>query len=347
MRLCGAMLILAGAALGAVRLEHVGGGGTAPAGAPVMNLKLVEPFGVDFDDQGNWYICEHKGERIVRVNPDGSTTLIAGTGSVGYSGDGGPAASAQFKDPHGIVITRDRLMYVADTQNHVVRKIDLKTGTITTIAGTGKPGFSGDGGAATAAQFNGTFGIAINRQEDQLYVADLSNRRVRKVDLKSGTITTVAGTGTKGVPRDGAKASESPLVDPRAVTVDAKGNLYILERGGNALRAVNPAGVIRTVIGPGTVSPNLNGPKHLCTDRKGNVIIADAENNLVRLYNPRTGKTQTLVGTGTQGARIDASDPAHSEVARPHGVIVDRRGRLWIVDSYNHRILRLAKYPTR
>ncbi|MFN0167886.1 MAG: hypothetical protein ACKV22_15780 [Bryobacteraceae bacterium] len=347
MRLFGLTVCLAAATFAAVEVEHVGGGGTAEAGAPVMNLHLVEPFGVDFDDQGNWYICEHKGERVVRVNPDGSTTLVAGTGSEGYSGDGGPATAAQFKDPHGIVITRNRLMYVADTQNHVVRKIDLRTGTITTIAGTGKAGFAGDGGPATAAQFNGTFGIAINRQQDQLYVADLGNRRVRKVDLKTGLITTLAGTGTKGVPPDGAKAADSPLVDPRAVAVDSTGNLYILERGGNALRVVNAPGVIRTLIGPGAVTPDLKGPKHLCVDRKGNVIIADAENNLVRLYNPRTGKTLTLAGTGKQGAQIEASDPTQTEVARPHGVTVDRRGRLWIVDSYNHRILRLTRYRTQ
>jgi len=316
-----------------------------------LGAKFVEPFAVAFDKQGNWYVCEHKGERIVRIDNAGKASVLAGTGQTGYSGDGGKAAQAAMFDPHGIVITASQQMYVADTRNHTVREIDLKTGIISTLAGTGRAGYSSDGGPATKAEFNGTFAIDVDPKGRNLYVADLGNRRVRKIDLKSGIITTLAGNGEKGVPQDGADASGSPLADPRAVAADSKGNVYVLERGGNALRVVDKKGKIRTLIAPASSSvtsaatkmaPDLNGPKHLCVDRNDNVIIADAENNLIRKYDPKTGKTVTIAGTGQPGKEIVTSDPLKTQVHRPHGVFVHPSGALYISDSYNHRILKLA-----
>jgi sugar lactone lactonase YvrE len=314
-----------------------------------LGAKFVEPFAVAFDKQGNWYVCEHKGERIVRIDNAGNAAVLAGTGQTGYSGDGGKATQATLFDPHGIVITADQQMYVADTRNHTVRKIDLKTGLISTLAGTGKAGYSGDGGPATKAEFNGTFAIDVDPSGRNLYIADLGNRRVRKIDLKSGIVTTIAGNGEKGVPQAGADAAASPLADPRAIAADSKGNVYVLERGGNALRVVDRKGKIRTLIAPAnnastvaTVAPDLNGPKHLCVDRKDNVVIADAENNLVRYFNSRTGKTVTIVGTGQPGKEIVSGEPLKTQVHRPHGVVVHPSGALYISDSYNHRILKLT-----
>lgn len=315
-----------------------------------LGAKFVEPFAVAFDKRGNWYVCEHKGERIVRIDSSGRAGILAGTGQTGYSGDSGAASQATMFDPHGIVITANQQMYVADTRNHTIRKIDLKTGFISTVAGTGKAGFSGDGGPATKAEFDGTFAIDVDPSGRNLYVADLGNRRVRKIDLKSGIVTTIAGNGEKGVPQDGADAAASPLADPRAVAADSKGNVYILERGGNALRVVDKKGKIRTLIAPAgsasasaaSVIPELNGPKHLCVDRKDNVVIADAENNLVRYFNSRTGKTITLVGTGLPGKEIVSGEPLKTQVHRPHGVFVHPSGALYISDSYNHRILKLT-----
>lgn len=344
MRAAGAALAAA-LTLSAANVEWMAGGGGSPAGAAARQIKFVEPFAVAFDPRGSdWFVCEHKGERVVRVTRGGATALLAGSGEAGYSGDGGPASAAAFKDPHGIVVTRTRQMYVADTLNHVIRRIDLANGLVSTLAGDGQPGFAGDGGPAAAARFHGTFALALNPAEDQLYVADLFNRRIRKIDLRSGMVTTVAGNGSKGTPADGAQAAASPLVDPRAVAVDSREQVYILERGGNALRVVDPGGAIRTVIAPGQITPDLNGPKHLCVDRRDRVLIADAENHLVRLYDPRTQRTVTVAGTGRKGERIDPRDPARTELNRPHGVAVDARGRLWISDSYNHRILRIRKY---
>src|SRR5262245_2486015 len=329
---------------GAATISCVAGCGQGTENT-ALGAKFVEPFAVAFDKQGNWYVCEHKGERIVRFDRAGKSSVEAGTGQTGYSGDGGKANQETLFDPHGIVITADQQMYVADTRNHTVRKIDLKTGFISTVAGTGKAGYSGDGGPATKAEFDGTFAIDVDPTGRNLYVADLGNKRVRRIDLKSGVITTIAGNGEKGVPQDGADAPASPLADPRAVAADSKGNVYILERGGNALRVVDRKGKIRTLIAPAaamTVVPDLNGPKHLCVDRSDNVIIADAENNLVRRYDPKTGKTVTIAGTGQPGKEIVTSDPLKTQVSRPHGVFVHPSGALYISDSYNHRILKLT-----
>lgn len=306
--------------------------------------KLVEPFAVEFGPKGDWYICEYKGQRIVRVESGGKITILAGTGKEGNSGDGAAASTATLRDPHGIALSQSGQMYVADTLNHTIRRIDLKTNVITTIAGTGEKGFSGDGGPAAKAQFNGTFALALNKANDRLYVADLSNRRVRMIDLKSGIISTIAGNGQNGEPSDGAEAASSPLVDPRAVTVDSKGNVYILERRGNALRVVDAKGKIRTLIRPGSVTPDLNGPKHLCVDGRDSVIIADAENHLIRRYDPGSGRTTVIAGTGKPGSRIHSSNPLSTELNRPHGVTVNRRGELYVSDSYNHRILKLSGY---
>lgn len=333
----------------AATITCVAGCGEGPENT-ALGAKFLEPFAVAFDKQGNWYVCEHKGERIVRIDAAGKATVLAGTGREGYSGDGGRASQATMFDPHGIVITAGQQMYVADTRNHTVRRLDLKTEVISTVAGTGKAGYSGDGGPATKAEFNGTFAIDVDPRGRHLYIADLGNRRVRKVDLKSGLITTIAGNGEKGMPQDGANAIASPLADPRAVAADSKGNVYVLERGGNALRVVDKKGKVRTLIAPASastsdskmVAPDLNGPKHLCVDRSDNLIIADAENNLVRKYDPKTGKTVTIAGTGQPGKRIVSDDPLKTQVHRPHGVFVHPSGALYISDSYNHRILKLT-----
>jgi sugar lactone lactonase YvrE len=304
-------------------------------------LKLVEPFGVAFDRAGALYICEYKGEKIDKLDRKGASTIFAGTGAASFGGDGGPANQAALRDPHGLLIGPGDTMYIADTLNHRIRKVNMKTGVITTLAGTGEPGYSGDGGPAVKAAFNGAFGIALTKSGDKLYVADLSNRRIRMIVLKTGIVTSIAGNGTDGIPTDGAAAAESPLQDPRAVTVDSKGNVYILERRGNALRVVDGQGKIRTLIKPGSITPNMNGPKHLCVDRQDNVIIADAENHLVRKYSPRDGTTVTIAGTGQKGDHIEPGDPLKTQLNRPHGVFVDPSGVLYITDSYNHRILKM------
>jgi sugar lactone lactonase YvrE len=290
----------------------------------VAPIPLTEPFGVAFDRAGVMYIIEYKGERLLKVDPQGQTAVLVEAG--------------KLHEPHGLVIARDQKMYVADTHNNQVKVVDRSTGAITLLAGTGEKGYRGDGGPAAKASFNGIFAISLNPRGDTLLVTDLTNRRIRAIDLKTGVVSLVAGNGEQGVPADGAVAKESPLSDPRAAAADSKGNVYILERRGNALRVVDRAGKIRTVI-PG----GLNGPKHLCIDKNDDVIIADAENHLIKRYSPGDGKVTVIAGTGEKGDRIVADDPLKTQLNRPHGVTVHANGHLYITDSYNHRILRMAR----
>jgi hypothetical protein len=218
-------LISIPAAKPAAKIECVAGCGGSPDGT-ARSARLIEPFGVAFDRQGNWYICEYKGQRVTKVDTKGIITLFAG-------GEGGPL---KFNDPHGLVISKDQQMYIADTLNHRAVKIDLKTGRDATVAGAGQAGYSGDGGPAINATFNQLYAVDINRAGDKLYITDLRNRRIRLLEVRSGVVTTIAGNGQEGVPADGAVAVNSPLVDPRAAAVDSKGNVYILERRGAYLR---------------------------------------------------------------------------------------------------------------
>jgi sugar lactone lactonase YvrE len=304
-------------------------------------VDLQEPFAVAFGRNGDWYVCEYKAHRITRVGRDGKTSVVAGTGEAGDSGDSGPAREVRLRNPHEIVIARDGAMYIADTFNHRIRRLDLTSGTITPLAGTGQKGFSGDGGPAVKAEFNQAYGIALAPSGSRLYVCDTGNRRVRAIDLKTGIITTVAGNGASGVPSDGAQAAESPLVDPRAVAVGRRGELFILERRGNALRVVQPDGAIRTLLAPGDVNPPLNGPKHLAVDRQGNVLIVDTETHTIRKYAAKDRTVSTILGAGAPGAKLSTRNPLETELRRPHGVAEHSSGDLFISDSENNRVLRL------
>jgi DNA-binding beta-propeller fold protein YncE len=331
------------ASLPAATIELFAGGGYADPGPGVSarQMRLMEPFGVDFDREGNCYIVEYRGQTVKRIDARGNTSFFAGTGDRDFAGDGGPAARAMFFEPHGLLISPDQQMYIADTHNNRVRRIDLNTGIVATVAGTGEAGFGGDGGPAVLARFRGTYAVALDVPRDRLLVADLHDSRIRAVNLKSGVITTLAGNGQRGAPDDGAPATAQPIGDPRAVAVDSAGNVYFIERQGNALRRVDLQGRIRTVIARGSVVPGLNGPKHIAVDRDDNVIIADAENHIVRRYDTRSGTTTTIAGTGESGSRIVPHDPIETQLNRPHGVYVHPSGDIYISDSYNHRILRM------
>ena len=197
------------------RLVEVAGGGTGGDGASAEHAKLVSPFGLGFDGEGTLYFVEMLGQRVRKIGLDGLVTTLAGTGREGRGGDDRPALRAELNGPHSLVVARNGDVFVADTWNNRVRKIDARSGQITTIAGTGHKGFSGDGGPAKKAEFGGIYCLALDEATPAIYLADLDNRRVRRIDLATGIVTTVAGNGKKGVPVDGAAAIEAPLVDPR------------------------------------------------------------------------------------------------------------------------------------
>ena len=295
----------------------------------VVGQGLNEPFAVDFDQAGRMFIAEMGGNRVSVWDRRALTPL-----------------TTPFSGPHHLITGPDAKIYVADTWAHVVRRVDPVTGVVTRLAGTGEKGFSGDGGPALDAQFGSVFAIAIH--DGRLYVADLDNRRIRRVTLATGIVETVAGNGEKGVPVDGADARAQPLVDPRAVAVDSAGQIYICERGGHALRVVDVKGRIQTVAGTGAAGFSgdggpalhaaMNGPKHISIDTDGTVLIPDTEHHVIRRYVPATGRLERVAGTGQQGAAGLGGPPEQIQLNRPHGAF-RYKGALYISDSENHRVI--------
>ena len=297
---------------------------------------LRHPFGVDFDSKGNMFIVELKGGRVHMLASDNKLLTIAGDGTKGYEGDGGPARKATFNGMHNVAVTPSGVIYISDSWNYCVRRIDDWSGPISTVVGTGKRGFGGDNGPLKKAKFSYIMCITMNDSNDKIYIADIQNRRIRVADMVANRVSTIAGNGKKGVPRDGEKAEEAPLFDPRAVAPDSKGNVYVLERGGHALRVVKSDGLIYTVAGtgkkgnkdgPGKLA-ELGAPKHICVDDEDNVYIADEANDLIRKYDASTGMVSTVLGHGK--VKLDY----------PHGVTWEK-GKLYVVDTGHNRILRL------
>jgi DNA-binding beta-propeller fold protein YncE len=334
------------------RLELVAGGGTGGDGVSARQARLVSPFGIGFDSAGTLYFVEMLGHRLRKIGPEGNVATLAGTGREGSGGDGGPAAGAALNGPHSLAVAGNGDIFVADTWNNRVRRIDARTGRITNFAGTGRKGFSGDGGPAAQADFGGIYCLALDEARQTLDLADLDNRRVRRIDLKTGIVSTVAGSGAKDVPADGENAVSAPLVDPRAVALDDRGNLYILERSGHALRVVDRSGTIRTVAGTGEPGDSgdggdarlarLNGPKHLCVSARGNVLIADTENHRIRVYCPADRTIRGLAATGRKGTAGLGGPAQDAELNQPHGVTVGPAGVVYIADSSNDRILKIV-----
>lgn len=303
---------------------------------------LTAPFGVAFDRAKTMWIVELEGGRVHRLSADGRLQQAGGDGSRSYSGDGGPLSQATFDGMHNCAVLPNDDLLIADSWNHCVRRVSAETQLISTIAGTGRKGFSGDGGPATQATFDFVMCITLNPAATVLHIADLNNRRIRALDLRTGVVRTVAGNGQKGAPADGAAAVGAPLVDPRAAAEDSAGRLYLLERGGHALRVVLPDGTIHTVAGTGRQGfadggpgeAQFGSPKHLCVGAADRIYIADDQNGAIRVYDPQTRQTATVLGRGLGDTKI--------RLKNPHGVTV-HDGWLYVVDMGNNRILRMRE----
>jgi DNA-binding beta-propeller fold protein YncE len=348
-------LFLLAPAAHAGKLVLVAGGGRGPDGSPAAGATLVAPFGTSFTPDGTVYFVEMAGgERLRRIDASGTLTTVAGTGQKGNAGDGGPGAKASFNGMHSLAVGADGLVYLCDTFNNRVRRFDPSSGTISAFAGTGVKGFAGDGGPAGAARFGGVYSAAFDPGGKVLILADLDNRRVRKIELATGIVTTVAGNGEKGVPKDGEPAVDQPLVDPRAAAIDGDGNIYVLERSGHALRVVDRNGRIRTVAGTGkagaagiggaSLKAQMNGPKHVSIDRDGTALVADTENHRILRYTPKDESLTLVAGIGKKGTAGLGGDPTQAELNQPHGVIADpKTGAIYIADSSNNRIVRIER----
>ena len=319
--------------------------GTGEAG--LSDTQVANPYGIVIGPDGALYFCDLDNQRIRRFDlTTGGTTTVAGNGERGYSGDGGTATDAALNMPHEIQFDQDGHLYIVERDSHTVRRVDATTGIISTVAGTGEAGFSGDGGPATAAQLRQPHSIAFDPQ-GRLLICDIGNHRIRRVDSTTGIIETWAGTGEQAPTPDGAPLAGTPLNGPRAMALDPNGNLYLALREGNAIYRIDLAAqTIHHVAGTGErghtgdggppARATLGGPKGLAyaADR---LYIADTENHAIRLIDLENGVISTVLGDGERGDGPDG-DPRSCRLARPHGVFVDAGGSLYVGDSEAHRI---------
>ncbi|ANZ15315.1 RICIN domain-containing protein [Streptomyces noursei] len=325
-----------------------GVGGFAGDNGPAVSAQSRYPYGVAVDSAGTLYFSEFGNHRVRRITTDGKISTVVGTGTKGFSGDCGPAVSAQLNLPRGVAVDSAGAVYIADSDNHRVRKVTAD-GKISTVAGTGTKGFSGDGGPATAAQLDDPRGVAVD-STGVLYVSEYNNRRVRKITT-DGKISTVAGTGTAGSDGDGGPAISAQLSRPRGMEVGRAGELYIADEGNHRVRKVTADGKISTVAGTGTAgftgddgpatAAQLDRPFEVTVDSIGTLYIGDYGNHRVRKVTA-DGKISTVAGTGTAGFTGDDGPATSAQLNKPIGVVVNRVGTLYIADHANNRVRKVA-----
>jgi sugar lactone lactonase YvrE len=325
--------------------------GTGVAGStgdqgPANRAQLRNPTGVAAAPDGTVFIADTDNHRIRKISTDGTITSAGGTGTAGYAGDGGPATAAQLRNPSGIAVGADGGLYVADRQNHVVRRI-APDGAIETVAGIGSSGFAGDTGQAKNARLNTPYAVAVGGDAN-LYIADTNNHRVRRV-TPDGIIRTVAGTGAAGWGGDGRAATAATLANPRSLTLDSAGNLLIADL--RMVRRVElPSLIISTLAGcpplalgdaGPAVAASLNEPDFAFADDSGNVYIADSMAHRIRKVAP-DGTIGTIAGTGVAGFLGDGGPATDARLNFPSGMVLDSAGNLFVADMRNHRIRRIS-----
>jgi sugar lactone lactonase YvrE len=318
------------------------------SGSPgYSDSQVNNPYGVIIGPDRALYFCDLDNQRIRRLDLSAKTTrTVAGNGQRAYTGDGGPATAGALNMPHEIVFDARGHMYIAERDNHVVRKVDSSSGQISTLAGTGVAGFSGDGGAAGKAQLRQPHSIAIGR-DGRLLICDIGNHRIRAVDLSSGSIETIGGTGERLPTPDGAPLRGTPLNGPRTMVIDPDGTIYLALREGNALYRIAPrTNTLHHIGGTGEQGwsgdggparlAKLAGPKGLALSGR-RLYVADTESHTIRRLDLDTGIIMTVLGTGMRGDGPE-TDPLQCRLSRPHGLFADADGTLYVTDSEAHRI---------
>ena len=320
--------------------------------------KLESPAYLAVDSKGNLLIGDPNQNLIFRLDPAGRLAVAAGDGTRGFGGDGGPATRAILSGNRGIALDQAGNLFIADRGNHRIRHVDRETGIITTVAGNGTRGFSGDGGPATSASLSSPSALAID-EEGNLYVSDYSNRRVRRVDARTGTITTVAGNGEFDFLNDrgrefgdeGRHATEASVL-PNSLAVDSKGSLFIAESASYRIHRLDqPNGTITTVAGNGNYCfdgggvsarrASVGSPRVIALDGIGNLFIGDSFNHRVRRVDAVTGIITTVAGNGIKGFSGDGGPSVRASLAEPTGLAVDQEGNFFIADFGNKRVRRV------
>ena len=328
---------------------YVGTGeaGYAGDGGLALQAACSEPFMCDFDSAGNLFYTEAKNHIVRRVDKStGVVTTVAGTGESGYSGDGGPATQATMQEPYSLQVDGNGDIYIVDRLNAVVRKVDAATGIISTVAGTGEVGYSGDEGPGDKSMLREPNDCFLDGKGG-LLIADIQDQRIRRLDLASGIISTFAGNGEKERSGDGKPALEASFLGSRAVCMDSKGNSYIAEREGNGVRKIDASGTMSTVAGTGergyegdggpALTATWGSPKALRCDAQNNVVVVDTENHAIRLIHADTGIVTTIAG-GRLGGEGDGGPATEAAMDRPHGCGIDADGNIFVADSNNHRV---------
>ena len=340
-----------------VQAQHtittVAGGG--PNNQPALSSSIGEPSNVGRDGAGNFYIADSFSNRIFKVDPGGNLTIVAGNGGNGFSGDGGPATSAELWGPFGMFVDSAGNIFIADDYNSRIREVAAATGIISTIAGSGGQGYCCDGHPATNAELDQPIDVFVD-SHGNIFIADTFNNRIREVVAATGVIQTVAGNGTAGYSGDGGPATSAELFDPAGVFVDSAGNIFIADSSNDRVREVVAAtGVIKTIAGTGTpgysgdggpaTSAQLNLGTNgqfpmgrLLVDSAGNVIIVDSYNHRVRKIAAATGVINTIAGTGTPGYSGDGGPAISAELNQPFDMSIDSAGNIFISDTGNSRI---------
>ncbi len=305
-------------------------GGSGGDGGPANQAKVSRPFAVAFDQSGNMFIGQFgtktDGHQVRKVDTKGIITTIAGTGKPGAGGDGGPATKGEFNFIHDIVVGPDGNLYVADSSNRKVRKTDVKTGLLTTFAGTAEgKGATGDGGPADQASLDGVASLWFSNDGATLYLSGFS-KFIRTIDMKTGIINTLKNCS-----------------GGRSIAMDSKGNLYIA--GGPILRVRTPDGTMKVLLDEtqlgGSNLPLAGNPKHLGIDAQDNVLICDELHHLLRKYIPAEGKLVTLMGDGKPGSDGVGGPPEKAQLKNPHGVTF-HNGMIYVADSVNDRVLKIS-----
>jgi sugar lactone lactonase YvrE len=351
-------------------INTVAGSGAASFsgdGGPAAEAGLNSPTGIAFDELGNLYIPDRLNHRVRKVIVQtGIIATIAGSGLTGpanggYAGDGGPATEARLNLPGDVAVDGSGNVYIADTYNHRIRQVITSTHAITTVAGTGAAGYSGDNGPAAEAELRNPAAVAVDGMGN-LYIADANNNRIRNVLAATGIITTVAGSGpighaAGGFSGDGGPAANAQLNYPVGVAVDSMGNVYVADAYNHRIRQIRAvSGVITTVVGSGPVGPDngefggdggpatearLNFPVDVSVDASGNLYVADTGNHRVRMVLAATGVITTIAGTGVPGYGGDGGPAVEAALNLPAGIEVDGAGHVYIADQDNHRVRRV------